>query len=110
MFNPNGNKNQESNEEFFMSKLQTFNPSRDIYSANNAGVNPKGNNRRKPNRNDQAPKEKKRVPLLDQPVTDNKSSNKKQNLLTICGLQLEGMPRILDHHRVQYQHEVPANH
>ena len=79
MFNPNGNKNQESNEEFFMSKLQTFNPSRDIYSANNTAVNPKGNNRRKPNRNDQPPKEKKRVPLLDQPVTDNKSSNKKQN-------------------------------
>ena len=65
-----------------MSKLQTFNPSRDIYSANNQAVNPKGNNRRKTNKNDQAPKEKKKVHLLDQPVTDNKSSNKKQNHLS----------------------------
>ena len=81
MFNPSGNKNQETNEEFLMSKLQTFNPSRDIYSANNAPVNPKSNNRRKQNRNE-PPKEKKRVPLLDQPVTDNKSSNKKQNHLS----------------------------
>ena len=80
MFYPTGAKFHPNNDEqFLMSKLQTFDPRKDIYQAASTS---KGNKHRKPNRNEHQgkDKEKKRVSLLDQPVTDNKGSVKSKQM------------------------------